>query len=329
MKIRKLVALTLVMVLTACTVPVSTAKAAGETWRTPGDGCYYLEGTDIVVKREGEALHVTGTGAFPSYDVWTEVQRPWRSSGATALIVDSTITSIGSYAFAKMDKLNHIQISASTFIDDETAFAGIAYKPIFRVYNAPIRTKMIGTIPYTSLDSIAAFAQTNSNGACYILDDNKSASEFQNMTNPTIQYVYNGKDEKHPWSDIENNYNGNVITRLCYMDPKNVDYSYGVSAQMRYPGKACYDVYAAFIGDYTYACNINMQVTKDRKTVTSTKPYRYVVDIPKKYVGRGTSYRLMGIAPGQVLFFDDLDTNPSTLTFESDKGTMTFALIYK
>lgn len=330
MKIHKILVLTLAMVLSACTIPSTIVEAKGETWTVPGDNCYYLDGTDVVLKVEGDTLHVTGTGAIPSYDYWSLNERPWRTKSVSAIRIDSTITSIGAYAFANMSTVNRIIMGTSTFIEDITAFSKIAYKPIFRISDTGVTTQMIGSIPFTSLDSIAAFAQTNSNGACYIMDTKAQADAFQTMTNPTIPLVYYATDSNAPWNNVEANGNGNVVTRLCYMAPDNVDPSYVVTGQMRYQGKACYEVFSAFIEDSQFACALRVNVTKNNKEVSQTdRTYRYVIDIPSKYRNLGTTYRLIGIGNGQVYFFDDLDSNPATLTYETDKPTMTFGLVYK
>lgn len=330
MKVHKILALTLAMALSICAIPTTIAEAKGETWTIPGDNTYHLDGTAVVIKVEGETLHVTGTGAVPSYDYWSLNERPWRLKGVSVIQIDSTITSIGSYAFANMDKVNRIIMGTSTFIEDTTTFSKIAYKPIFRISDTGVTTQMIGNIPYTSLDSIAAFAQSNTNGACYIFDTNAKAAAFQTMTNPTIPLVYSAADSNAPWNNVENNGNGNVVTRLCYMAPDNVDHSYIVTGQMRYQGRACYEVYSAFLEDYTFACSLRINVTKSGKEISKTdQTYKYIIDIPKKYQNLGTSYRLIGIGAGQVYIFDDMDSNPATLTYETDMPTMTFGLVYK
>ena len=78
MKVHKILALTLAMALSICAIPTTIAEAKGETWTIPGDNTNHLDGTDVVIKVEGETLHVTGTGAVPSYDYWSLNERPWR-----------------------------------------------------------------------------------------------------------------------------------------------------------------------------------------------------------------------------------------------------------
>ena len=61
MKVHKILALTLAMALSICAIPTTIAEAKGETWTIPGDNTYHLDGTDVVIKVEGDTLHVTGT----------------------------------------------------------------------------------------------------------------------------------------------------------------------------------------------------------------------------------------------------------------------------
>ena len=86
----------------------------------------------------------------------------------------------------------------------------------------------------------------------------------------------------------------------------------------------------SFLEDYTFACSLRINVTKSGKEISKTdQTYKYIIDIPKKYQNLGTSYRLIGIGAGQVYIFDDMDSNPATLTYETDMPTMTFGLVYK
>ena len=200
-------------------------------------------------------------------------------------------------------------MGTSTFIEDTTTFSKIAYKPIFRISDTGVTTQMIGNIPYTSLDSIAAFAQSNTNGACYIFDTNAKAAAFQTMTNPTIPLVYSAADSNAPWNNVENNGNGNVVTRLCYMAPDNVDHSYIVTGQMRYQGRACYEVYSAFLEDYTFACSLRINVTKSGKEISKTdQTYKYIIDIHTILSTAGHT----GYIECQVIAFSDMPGGAKT-----------------
>ena len=214
-RLKRLAAAVMASVLAFSVCPVMTAQAKGEVWTHPGDGWHYLEGTDVKVNIKDGVLRISGTGAIPDYDYWSLQERPWNSSDIQYVFIDDTISSIGSYAFFNMKSLKYIHMSTSTFISDISCFDRIAYIPVFRIYSNGENTKMIGNIPYTSLDSIKAVAQTNLNGACYILDSKNEADKFQNSTNPTITNVYYATDSKAPWQAVNDNGNGGVATPIA------------------------------------------------------------------------------------------------------------------
>ncbi|MDE7418136.1 MAG: leucine-rich repeat domain-containing protein [Lachnospiraceae bacterium] len=330
MKCKKGFAIVLALVMVFLVMPVVTAKAEGAVWTNPGDGWHYLQGTNIKVRIANDVISIEGTGALPDADYWKLYERPWHTSSATHLRIASTITSIGAYSFYKCSNIKSVEMYTSTFIENKNAFEGIAYCPIFRIADAEVQTRMIGTIPYTSLDSIQAFAQSNTMGACYILNDNKRAAAFQNSTNPTISNVYRADDKDAPWNNVFDNGNGNQATNICRLSANTPDYTLKVSAQRLYPGLACYEAYAAFIGDYTFATTFNLNVEKEKKTLYQTdKELEYVLTIPAEYRSVLRNFRLLAIGSGTVYIYDDLDTAAETITFRTDKPTTAYALVYK
>lgn len=308
----------------------ATEVAQHQTWVSQGNGWHYLQGTDIKVQIANDIIHFTGTGEIPDFDYWFLYERPWATSNCSIVMIDSTITSLGKYTFYKMDKVKNVYMSTNTFITDPTVFEGIAYKPVFRITSSGENTKMIGTIPYTSYDSIKAFAQVNSMGAAYILDNKKTALAFQESVNPTICNVYWATDEKAPWSDVDVNGNGNVKTPICKFTLPNTDPTLGVTAQRKYPGMACYEAYAAFIGDYTFATTFNISVERASKKIQKTDtPLQYTLTIPPQYRQPGRNFRLLAIGAGVVNIYDDLDANYDTITFATDTPSTAYALVYK
>lgn len=333
-RLKKFIAAALAAALAFSVAPVMTTEATEavqhQTWVSQGNGWHYLQGTDIKVQIANDIIHFTGTGEIPDFDYWYLYERPWATSNCTNVIIDSTITSLGKYTFYKMDKVKHVYMSTKTFIEDHTVFEGIAYKPVFRITDDGAATRMIGTIPYTSYDSIKAFAQVNTMGAAYILDDKKTALAFQESVNPTICNVYWATDEDAPWSDVDVNGNGNVITPSCKLAATNPDPAMGVSAQRRYQGMACYEAYAAFIGDYTFAATFNIVAERGKNTVEKTDTaLQYTLTIPPQFRQAGRSFRLLQIGQGVVNIYDDLDNNLDTITFATDTPTTAYALVYK
>jgi hypothetical protein len=308
----------------------TTNAATSTTWTTPGDGWNYLQGTNIKIKSEGEILYVKGDGALPDYTYWTEMERPWAKSTCTTVMIDDTITYIGSYSFYNMSNLKYIFLSSKTFVADTTCFEGIAYMPIIRITGTETTSKNFGSISVTSMQSIARMAQSNWNGACYILDTDKAATAFQTSTNPTIRNVYNAKDTDAPWNAVGDNGNGGVYNSVCKITTKGASSSLGATAQLVYPGNACYEAYAAFIGDYSLATTYNITLYNgDEKITGTTRELQYTLTIPTAYRQAGRTFKLLAIGSGTVYTYDDLDSSDATITFTTDNPTTSYALIYK
>lgn len=332
--LKRFMAVALAAALTFSVAPVITAEATEvtqhQTWVSQGNGWHYLQGTDIKVQIANDIIHFTGTGEIPDFDYWYLYERPWATSNCTNVIIDNTITSLGKYTFYKMDKVKNVYMSTKTFIDDQTVFEGIAYKPVFRITDDGETTRNIGTITYTSYDSIKAFAQDNTMGAAYILDSKSKATAFQECVSPTISNVYWATDKKAPWSDVDENGNGNKITAVCKLAVTNPDPSIGVSAQRRYQGKACYEAYAAFIDNYTFATTYSIVVEKGTEKIEKTDTeLQYTLTIPQQFRKSGRSFRLLAIGQGVVNIYDDLDSNNDTITFATDTPTTAYALVYR
>lgn len=321
----------MVVVLSCLVAPNLTTEAAQRPiWGSLGNGWHYLKGTDVKVHVANDIIHFSGSGEIADFDYWYLYERPWANSNCSTVIIDSTITSVGKYAFYKMNTIKNVHISTKTFIEDSTVFDGIAYKPIFRITDAGVETRMIGTIPYTSYDSIKAFAQINSMGAAYIMDNKEKALEFQESVNPTICNVYSATDKEAPWSNLDVNGNGNVVTPICKFTLPNSDPLLGVTAQRRYQGLACYEAYAAFIGDYTFATTFNIIVESGKKKFEKTDAVlQYTLTIPSQYRQEGRHFRLLAIGAGVVNIYDDVDNNNDTITFATDTPSTAYALVYK
>lgn len=330
-KKNKMLAVILSVILFFAIIPVPNVQAKGETWIHAGDGWHYLDGTNIKVYIENGTMKICGTGAFPDYDYWSLDQRFWVTADIESLYIEDTVTALGSYAFYNMDKLKYITISTKTFINDTTTFEKIAYKPIFRVYGNEETTEMIGTIPYTSYDSIKKQAQVNYIGASYILDTPKQAKAFQESTIPTIPNVYSAGDGSAPWQDASNNANGNqYLYTVCKLAASNPNPTVAVTGMRRYQGRACYEAFAAFIGDYTFATAYQINVVKEKEIISATDTeLQYTLTIPAEFRAPGRTFRLLAIGQGIVYIYDDLDSTNETITFATSMPSTAYALVYK
>jgi hypothetical protein len=333
--IRKIMALLCAMAIFVSALPTMTASAAETSemvWVQGSDGWTYLQGTNIKVKQDGGMLTIEGSGELPDFDYWHLDRRPWGKTTCTHLTIGEGITYIGSYAFYGLSSIKNIYMHSTTFINDTTCFDGIASEPAFRIYgnDNKVTTRQFGAISVSSMDSIKRMAQTNWNGASYVMDDSNTVTQFQTSTNPTIHNVYDAYDADAPWETVSDTGNGGSYTSICKITTTGISSSYGVAAQKQYPGNACYEVYGAFIGDYNLATTFNITLLNGTDTVKTTDvPFTYTLTIPSEYRNLGTTYKLIAIGEGTVYTYDDLDTNYQTITFQTDKPTTSYALIYK
>ena len=311
--------------------PMRVSAAESVSWTALGNGVHQLDGTDIKAEVAPGTVHITGTGAIPDFDYWKLNKRPWSTCECQSVTIDDTITSIGAYAFYDLPKLKYISISSKTFIKNDTSFYKISANPIFRIYGSDVTTVMIGTIPYTSMDSILAVSQSAGTGRAYVLDNSSLASTFQGKTNPTIQNVYSATDSKAPWNDLVTNWNGNIYTSICKITgPSPAPYI--VTATRSYQGIEAYKAFAAYIGTNTFATTFNITVTANdaNKTIIpkTNTAYQYTLTIPETFRKSGRVFKLLGIGQNGVTTYDDLDTDGKTITFSAEYPTASYALVY-
>lgn len=336
---KRLAALMCAIVLALTMNPPIQVHAMGEKWDCPGDGWYYLPGTDIKVKVEPDCITFEGNGALPDYNNDTLDFRPWNHSEAHYVKIGQGITYIGRFTFARLEKISMITMYSTTFMADATVFDRIESNPAIRIMGTEESTKMIGTIPFTSTDSIALIAQSGYNGATYIFDNEGTAKAFRNKTNPTIGNVFsaqfeikeddNGKKKDSPWFN-PGDYTGDItFNNLCTLSPATPNSSYMVSGQKRIQGMACYEAFAAFIGSYQYGGMYRLQVMKDKKLIETTEnPYTYVWKIPDELKASGRTFKMLAIGNGTVLTYDDEDTNDATFTMTTTTPSTSYCLVY-
>jgi hypothetical protein len=314
--------------------PVATSFGTTNTdmaaWSSPGDGWSYLLGTDIKVKTEGDTLTIQGSGELPDYNIFTIDQRPWADSTCSTLIIDDSITYIGSYSFYGMENIKYIFIGSKTFVNDSTCFEGISDNPVVRILGTMMTTRKFGTITVTSMDSIKRLAQNKGGAASFILDTDEDAKDFQQSTNPTLSNVFSAQDVSTPWNTQDKYVSGALGTPICTIVSHDLDSTYSLSAQQVYPENEGYEAYAAYIGDYKIAMTFNVALSKSGEIINQTdKEIQYTLTIPSDFRLQGRTFKLLAAGQGMVYTYDDLDLNDDTITFLTDKPTTAYALIYK
>ena len=136
-------------------------------------------------------LYFEGNGVIPDYTNDNLADRPWHTSIFGTVVVGAGITDIGTRAFAEFKNLRYFFIPSTTFVSNSTVFHKIDSKPVIRIQGSEETTRMIGEkIPYTSLDSWAAVAQSTSYNTVYIVDNGTVKTYFRQKTYPNIERVF-------------------------------------------------------------------------------------------------------------------------------------------
>lgn len=312
-------------------LPVTSVKADMGGWTTDANGVMTIAGTSITVREYYGTLYIEGTGAIPDYTPITYTMRPWHYLDIHTVSIGLGITEIGSYAFADMTNLKKVNIPATTFIKDNTSFANVHKDVIFRVSGSVPATRYFQTIPYTSLDSIAANAP-NAAQCMFIMDSYEMAQKFREKAYPYLKYVYSAQDTSAPWNNKVDTTKNTKFDAVCKISSEN---NMGVlttmTGQRRLQGSAFMEYISYFLEDYTYLCSYNMALSNQNGTIYGTNgAKRYVLYLQPKDQIVARQYRLIEIGPdGQLFCLDDLDNNYATVTFETYYPTSTYALVYK
>lgn len=323
--------LTICALIASLAVPSEVMAATNSTW-IQEDGTqvwHYTDGTetDLVAKVQDNTLYIQGHGAVPEYDRDHLGNRPWHNRPIQSLVIADSVTSIGAEAFSNMKTLYHVTMSAGTFIESPTAFGGAADECIFDITGTNITSHNIGNVPYTSLDSIAAFMQKYDGNYRYRLANYYMIGWVQNAVSPKIKNV-------SPADALTTYYNPNYPipdypSRLEFQSGRP-DASMQAHIECRQQGRAALEVFSIVLGDATYAASYNMSVSSSRGTVTKTStPLTYVMTIPAAFQYPGRQFSLIQLGKGVVNILEDEDQNDTTLTFTTDYPTAACALVYR
>ncbi len=323
--------LTICALIASLAVPSNVMAATNSTWiqESGSETWRYTEGaeTELIAKLQGDTLYIQGHGAIPEYDRDHLGNRPWHNRPIRSLVIADSITSIGAESFSNMKNLYHVTMSAGTYIENPTVFAGAAPECTFEFTGTNIISHNIGNVPYTSLDSIAAFMQKYNGVYRYRLANYYMIDWVQNSVSPKI-------DNLAPLDALTTYSNPNYPipnypSNLEFLSPRP-DSSMHAHIQCRQQGTAALEVFSIVLGDATYAAAYNMSVSSSKGMVTKTStPLTYVMTIPAAFQYPGRQFSLIQLGNGVVNILEDEDINDATLTFTTDYPTAACALVYR
>ncbi len=283
-------------------------------------------------------LYFEGNGAIPDYTNDNLADRPWHTSIFGTVVVGTGITDIGARAFAEFPNLRYFFIPSTTFISSSTAFHKIDSKPVIRIQGSEETTRMIGDkIPYTSLDSWAAVAQSMSHNTLYITDDGTMKNYFRKKTYPNIANVYSSDnpdiEKVSDLADREEEQLEEFVSPLRFAAGYEMS-GRAVTSKRVKTGTEYLELIAYYLNymypDYSYGETYsNMVTTGDTEYAEFDSAKNYVFQIPAELQSPGREFKVIQVVDGQPTVLEDLDDSDTTITFSTDKGTFTYSLIYK
>lgn len=323
--------LTMFTLITSLALPLNARAAANSTWNQErGATIWHYTAdpdTELTAKLQGDTLYIQGHGAIPDYDKDHLGNRAWHNLPICSLVISDSVTSIGAEAFSNIKTLYRVTMSASTFIEDPSAFGGIAKDAIFDITGTNITSRNIGNVPYTSLDSIAAFMQRFNGIYRYRLANYYMIGWVQDTISPKIANL-SPQDALTTYSNP--NYPiPNYPSSLDFVSSKP-DATMQAHIQCRRQGINALETFSLVLGDAVYAASYNMSVSSSRGMITkTTEPLTYVMTIPAAFQYPGRHFSLIQLGKGVINILEDEDQNDATLTFTTDSLSTSYALIYE
>ena len=106
------------------------------------------------------------------------------------------------------------------------------------------------------------------------------------------------------------------------------DTVYPVDVENAMQGPMCFQVFELVLGDYTIGRTYNIYAGSD--IIRSTdQEVQITLEIPSALYKEGREYKMICVTEGgQPIVYDDLDSDPGTITIKTDKF-YAYALIYK
>lgn len=314
-----------------------TVSANTQAWTTFENGVMVINNTMVTVRVAGDTLYIEGTGEIPDYTLDTLSLRPWNGLNFKKVYIAAGITEIGSYAFYGKSNINYVTMPLTTFIQDGTAFSGVASDVIFRVTGTTSAYKQFNTILYSSMDSISANIPVSyySGEKCsVIMDSDAMAQQMRVTAYPYLKYVYSATDKDASWTSRKDMTGGAPFHSLATIDAGSRTSIFDtMTAQIKPQGMQYMETISYFLDGYTYLRAYNMTLTTGSKhefTKYTTKYEKYVLKLSEVDQIPYREYRLIQIMPtGHVLYLEDLDTSKETVTFSTFHPSATYALVYK
>lgn len=150
--------------------------------------------------------------------------------------------------------------------------------------------------------------------------ESHSESKVETVAEPVVE------EWKPTTSDEKKRYAAYSREKVVYTADNGNAYTVTIHNAMQ--GRKCFDSFEAVLMDWNIGRTYNIFPSGKILYKTNEKT-RIALSIPKSLQATGRAYKMICVTEGgQVVILDDLDSDPNTITFETDTY-YAFALVYK
>ena len=239
-----------------------------------------------------------------------------------AIVLDLELEGAGITAGAPLDIPVTVTMAAPEGIDINKLTI-LHYNADGTYENLPVRKNADGTISFTvthfsnfvfgEKQAASENAGSGSSNAHVSSESGSSSTVSVSTWKPTTpdeikRYSFVGKEKVNFVADVNNAYPVTVVNAM--------------------QGKLCFDAFEAVLGEYSIGRTYN--IFPNKKTAYKMDSVaKITLSIPMELQGDTREYKMICVTKnGQPIILDDMDLNPSTITFETD-SYYAFALVYK
>lgn len=296
-----------------CTVMKSVTFASGSKQVKLGDNiftrCYEL--TDVTLHA---GIDCIGKGMFLDCIMLERVEIPQGAesigerafascSRLTDVVIPDSVTTIGTAAFSKCP------LTDIYFTGTEAQWNSITKlgDTVSAVSKATIHYNYIPPRPDTGGNGSNGTSSSSSSSAGNT--GKKDGKTWEPATSDEIKrYACMGKEEVH------------------YIQPK--DNACQIVIENAMQGPLCFEAFEALLGDYTIGRTYNIYEPSDISYSMEEK-IQFTIEIPSAIYKDDREYKMICVTEGGLpVMYDDLDTDPETVTIKTDKF-YAYALVYR
>lgn len=296
-----------------CTVMKSVTFASGSKQVKLGDNiftrCYEL--TDVTLHA---GIDCIGKGMFLDCIMLERVEIPQGAesigerafascSRLTDVVIPDSVTTIGTAAFSKCP------LTDIYFTGTEAQWNSITKlgDTVSAVSKATIHYNYIPPRPDTGGNGSNGTSSSSSSSAGNT--GKKDGKTWEPATPDELKrYACMGKEEVH------------------YIQPK--DNACQIVIENAMQGPLCFEAFEALLGDYTIGRTYNIYEPSDISYSMEEK-IQFTIEIPSAIYKDDREYKMICVTEGGLpVMYDDLDTDPETVTIKTDKF-YAYALVYR